>query len=74
MEWEKGEGEKKWWLVCLFTLQFESFCQLPGSVLSTHSLLESGGLLRYRLWPMAVEGMQLGGMKRERLERRKTWR
>ena len=37
--------------------KFESFCQLPGSVLSTHSLWESGGLLHYRLWPVAVEGM-----------------
>ena len=43
--------------VFLCTLQFESFCQLPGSVLPTHSLWESGGLLCYHLWPVAVEGM-----------------
>ena len=55
---EKGKVVlEKGLFVFLFTLQFESFCQLPGSVLPTHSLWESGGLLRYRLWPMAVEGM-----------------
>ena len=75
--WKKGKREKVVLGKVLFVFsvsKFESFCQLPGSVLSTHSLWESGGLLHYCLWPMAVEVMQLGGMKRERLERRKTWR
>ena len=66
MRHRKGEERKRKKVACasvclllfLYSFAITSFCQLPSSVLSTSlPFWGSGGLPRYRLWPVAVEGM-----------------